>query len=219
MSRNPYAILGVLVDAGEDDVKSAYRTLAKICHPDRGGDPEEFRLLNWAYELLSDPARRAKFDSTGVADDEAPNNTESAITAVLVALLDKAMIGVLQGGRTPRQVDLVATMRLYQQKAQEELSRKKLALASDRQILLQIRERFKYKGEEGKRDVIQEILGARLKSIDGALEMTAKELEFGGLVMKRLLDYSFDVDQVYAPPMQAPLQRMISFEQFATGKF
>lgn len=62
MDDDPYAILEVPRDATEADIKRAYRRLAKIHHPDRHeGDPaaaERFKRIAWAFELLSDPARR-----------------------------------------------------------------------------------------------------------------------------------------------------------------
>ncbi|MEY8040257.1 J domain-containing protein [Saccharopolyspora cebuensis] len=57
-----YELLGIGRDAGAAEIKSAYRTLARSMHPDVGGTPGTFRLLQQAYETLSDPARRAEYD-------------------------------------------------------------------------------------------------------------------------------------------------------------
>lgn len=65
--RNPYEILGVKKNAGKDDIKKAYRTLARDLHPDRHpGDryaEEAFKDVTAAYDLLSDPDKRARFDN------------------------------------------------------------------------------------------------------------------------------------------------------------
>ncbi len=61
-----YETLGVSRDAGADDIKRAFRRLARESHPDSNpGDPtaeERFRTIAEAYEVLSDPPRRAAYD-------------------------------------------------------------------------------------------------------------------------------------------------------------
>jgi len=58
-----YEVLGVLPDAGPEEIKSAYRRLSLQVHPDRGGSAALFRSLVQAYEVLSDPRRRAAYDA------------------------------------------------------------------------------------------------------------------------------------------------------------
>lgn len=49
---DPYEILGVSKNASEDEVKKAYRKLAMKHHPDKGGDPEEFKKIQSAYDRI-----------------------------------------------------------------------------------------------------------------------------------------------------------------------
>ncbi len=59
-----YGVLGIAPDADHDQVKTAFRTLAKACHPDlRGGDGRRFREISLAYATLADPVRRAAYDA------------------------------------------------------------------------------------------------------------------------------------------------------------
>jgi molecular chaperone DnaJ len=65
-----YAILGVRPDASSEEVKKAYRRKARDHHPDAGGDEEEFKQVQHAYQVLSDPQKRARYDRFG--DDGTP---------------------------------------------------------------------------------------------------------------------------------------------------
>jgi DnaJ-class molecular chaperone len=58
-----YSVLGVDKDSSSDDIKNAYRKLAREHHPDKGGDKERFQEIQTAYETLSDPQRRQEYDS------------------------------------------------------------------------------------------------------------------------------------------------------------
>lgn len=63
---SPYDVLGVRLDASGRDIARAYRRLARASHPDArpidAGAAARFRAVSDAYELLSDPARRAAYD-------------------------------------------------------------------------------------------------------------------------------------------------------------
>ncbi|CAN8252532.1 unnamed protein product [Cochlearia groenlandica] len=60
-----YEILGVPKTASSNDLKKAYKKSAMKIHPDKGGDPEKFKELGQAYEVLSDPEKREIYDQYG----------------------------------------------------------------------------------------------------------------------------------------------------------
>lgn len=63
-----YEDLGLSKNATPEEIRKAYRSLARQHHPDKGGDPEQFKKIQEAYEVLSDPEKRSNFDQFGTAD-------------------------------------------------------------------------------------------------------------------------------------------------------
>lgn len=71
--RDYYEVLGLAKGASEADIKKAYRTLAKKYHPDMNKDADaegRFKEINEAYEVLSDPQKKASYDQFGHAGME-----------------------------------------------------------------------------------------------------------------------------------------------------
>src|SRR6201993_3824620 len=66
MAQTPYEVLGVKPDASADEIRNVYRKLAKQFHPDlnpgKREAEERFKAVSAAYDLLSDPGKRARYD-------------------------------------------------------------------------------------------------------------------------------------------------------------
>ena len=67
--KNYYNVLGVAKDASADDIKKAFRKLARLYHPDVAKDKitgeKKFKEINEAYEVLGDAEKRQKYDQLG----------------------------------------------------------------------------------------------------------------------------------------------------------
>jgi len=74
MSKDLYGVLGIDKSASDADIKKAYRNLARKYHPDvnkESGAETKFKEVQSAYDILSNPQKKAQFDQYGVTDDSA----------------------------------------------------------------------------------------------------------------------------------------------------
>lgn len=89
-----YAELGVPIDADESQIGAAYRRRAKETHPDApGGTAAAFERTKLALVVLSDPEKRKKYDDTGDATGEAPDNVR--VTAINI--VERHMAAIVNG--------------------------------------------------------------------------------------------------------------------------
>ena len=100
-TRDPYEVLGLPRNASADEVKAAFRRLASQNHPDRNqNDPSasvRFKEINQAYQVLSDPERRAAFDRSGGLTEQpgSPFGPNGPFPGGVVDLGDIAIEGIL----------------------------------------------------------------------------------------------------------------------------
>ena len=83
-----YEILGVAPGASPIVIKAAYRRLAKQHHPDAGGDRALFEEIQRAYDILSDPEKRRRYDETGDIGSPAEANPDAAAIEMLSRIID-----------------------------------------------------------------------------------------------------------------------------------
>ena len=100
--KDPYAILAVPRDATEAEIRRAYRTAIRSCHPDVSRDDgASARDLNLAYGMLADPARRASLEAGSSPHARADGSGALPIGWIvgLFLLLNAILLaGLLTGG-------------------------------------------------------------------------------------------------------------------------
>lgn len=106
--RDLYEVLGVARDASLSAIKAAYRRRAKDLHPDAGGDPEDFRLLKLAHDVLSDPERRKIYDEAGDLPETPPEGHQQAR---LYAAVGDTLLRILPQIKSPNYEDVLALLR------------------------------------------------------------------------------------------------------------
>tara|TARA_R110000796_G_scaffold252137_1_gene385299 strand:- start:5704 stop:6744 length:1041 start_codon:yes stop_codon:yes gene_type:complete len=114
MSKDLYKILEVDNNADESTIKKAYRTMAKKYHPDKNPDNEEaeqkFKDVAEAYEVLSDPNKRARYDSMGYDNYNAGPNTGHANPSDMFSELFHTMKQQQNSQRFKREHSIVQTI-------------------------------------------------------------------------------------------------------------
>jgi curved DNA-binding protein CbpA len=93
-----YAVLGVSRDADLATIRRAFRKKVRSTHPDGGGSVDAFNELKTAYDILSDPIRRARYDESGEIGDPAADPHRKKIIEILSVGLDLALLKL---SRTP----------------------------------------------------------------------------------------------------------------------
>lgn len=106
-----YADLGVDRAADAAAIHHAYRNAAKKAHPDAGGSAEKFQRIRTALLVLTDDARRKRYDETGEFDENQPVDNALAEKMEMASyLLDQTLGRLLNAGTNLARADLIAEM-------------------------------------------------------------------------------------------------------------
>lgn len=86
---DPYETLGVSRDSDPETIKKSYRKLAKEHHPDTGGDESKITDLTLAYDILSNPDKKKRYDETG---QSGPDNSQAQIYAEFLKMCEEILL-------------------------------------------------------------------------------------------------------------------------------
>jgi curved DNA-binding protein CbpA len=102
-----YAVLGVPRDADRATIRRAYWKLASRTHPGGDGSRESFTLIETAHDVLTDDARRRRYDETGEMGTLTVDSSRAQIIEILSIGLDLAMLKLSQQAMIPKYLDMV----------------------------------------------------------------------------------------------------------------
>jgi len=185
---NPYEVLGVARDATAAQIRAAYRKLAKRAHPDAGGEPGVFERLNACYELLMDPARRARYDRTGDFEEAKPDNSH----VEPLALISERLSEILAQAANPEEIDLVEVLRRQLQKLRAKLEEVRTEGLEKREKTRKLAGRFSV--GKGRDNFLEGMIAGRLAAIEHGLAAVAHQDEVAHAALKLLKDCTFRAD-------------------------
>jgi curved DNA-binding protein CbpA len=164
---NPYETLGVPKDAGEAQIKSAYKNKARKAHPDRkGGNADTMSQLNIAKDILLSPSRRHRYDTGGETTREKTID-EEAISCVMQIF--SQLIQMPQRINIPK----VAMMKLEEirgKKRHEQSEAKK-----QREVIKQRISEVLYEGDG--ENLFDNLVRSMIGQLDEAIEKLEREIE------------------------------------------
>ena len=203
---NLYETLGVATTAARDEIKAAFRRLAKTAHPDmHGGDRVAFARIQTAYGVLMNPERRARYDATGEIVEEGPDNAHGAALACLSQTFDEALDQTLKQGMEPQHADLVALMRDQLEAGLQARDKERLQGAETRAKWRGLRDRFTTRGDCP--NVMAGIIESRITGID----QITRRLDEADAVVRAALEILASHEFRFEAPPSA------TFTVFVTG--
>lgn len=205
---DPYEELGLARDASTMDVRRAYRRKAKDAHPDRGGKADDFNRIRRAMTVLTDPARRERFDSTGAADD-GPDNTRSTALQVIEKHISGLVNGYLSGhGGDPRQMDVIGHLKRC---INDELRDGDVQIENGRRIIAFLKDMGKRMTTDGQDDPLGRSIAAHIQHAEGQKLAVTEGLKARVLALKIVNHYSFRWDQPPAGQAQPYVPQGFTF--------
>ncbi len=176
-----YETLGVARDASPAEIKRAWRRASSAAHPDReGGSQERQQAINRAYEVLSDPDRRADYDATG-EDRQKPSIDQEAHES-LVQLLS---------GMLAAEGDLLTHAHAVVDQAREQLLSNVLARKNQVDKLGSRRGKVRRK-DNGADNLVEHLIEARITALEGEIRLLEHGLRVNAALKQALQAYESD---------------------------
>jgi curved DNA-binding protein CbpA len=191
-----YATLGVARGASRDDVRAAYRARSKAAHPDRGGSVEKFRQLVLARDVLSDEKRRARYDSTGDAEETQVDNAEAQLMQCVAQALDAAIGMAAQEGVDPVYTDLVKRARDVLRAKIEEIRKQVAGMEQRAAAFEKLARRFRRRNKAGDGpNRLRDLVEGTARTTRQAAEFNTRAADDMRRAEAFLADYEFESDK------------------------
>jgi len=186
-----YDTLGVPKDADSATIKRAYRKKARKAHPDRdGGQHRDMVALNRAYDTLSDPTKRARYDQTGKEEAPQPSIDIQARQSIM-QLFSKCMDAL---GDTDDHVEAVRfQVRGHQRQILDEIGKLRKVI----QKLEKRRNRVRFKGEGI--NFLADLLNQRIVQATAAISNMEEGSKVAERALEILKDFEYEAEKRAAP--------------------
>jgi len=172
---NLYEKLGVAITATKKEIKQAFKKLSTKHHPDKGGDTEEFKVIQKAYMVLSNDEKRDHYDKTGESESN-NRNPDNALLQVFAAIIDNRNFQ----GNIIENIAGNLTMQINQiRKENTQLNKRERDLKTQKDRISAKNENF-----------FEIILGEKIKGFVNKQESNLKAIEGIECLIKLINDYS-----------------------------
>lgn len=194
MTLNPYETLGLDKHCTSEQIKNAYKNMAKQHHPDKGGDPKKFALVKTSYDTLKDKKKRQEYDDHGVIDDGAVQSKDE----VAAGRLRQIFLNVLKQGIVEYlgTVDIIMHMRSQilhlMNPVENSLTQARYGKEKTQIALKIVEKRLKRKGQ--KPNFLLDMLRHGLTESDQQIFQINKELKIYGDMLDMLEEFSYDYE-------------------------
>lgn len=188
---NPYEVLGVAKDAQLKTIKAAYRKLSSTQHPDAGGKREDFERSKLAFDILSDPDRRKRYDTSGRTDETA------ATPARIKLFIQETMRSVVAAARPDGSSDdpvfenikdkIILTIHGARVTIKQQIFTAQRKVERAQRMI----ERFKFKGEG--EDLVGDALRVEKANWEKELKTHQDAMELSQEAERVLLTYNYQV--------------------------
>lgn len=194
---NLYQELGVAPTATIEEIKRAYRSLARYHHPDYNKEPgaaEKFKAISFAFEILGDAERRKRYDETGATSNE----DEANVTSLLAALFTEWMASVITSRRDPGELNMIAAMQDGLQAMRRKFTESIAEGKRQQKIITDIAGRISVK--EGQNNLLREMALAPIKEIERRRADEEMKLKVVELALAEIRLYGYDWKKSTRPP-------------------
>jgi curved DNA-binding protein CbpA len=177
-----YDVLGVPPDASPEAIKKAYKRLAMKYHPDRKeGNTEKFKEIQRAYDTLSDPEKRTRYDATGEDGPKGPSIEDQA-HAILAQIIEKILNSDFAG-------NYVAEIRRYLETVRKQFAKQNKDF--EKKILKFQTKRAKIKAKI-EPNLFHQIIDEQVKRLEDRIQSNNAQDQVTAICLKALQDYEDD---------------------------
>lgn len=201
-----YQILGVQRDATVEEIRAAFRALAKKAHPDVGGSEELFLQLQLAHDTLIDAETRNEYDKTGRIKKQ--KTEDDAVFQEAMKAINQMVMQVLQLKDDQILVDPIEAF------LEAIADQKKKVLEAEAALIKLIAKAEKlvkrwHRKTAGQPNLIVKMIESYIRNQQDKLPILANDLKIIAKAVEIVSDYTFDVDTVMPSTPPTPYTRTV----------